>query len=115
MAPRSQLATLAVSVRLDSFTKVKEMMDKMLAELKSQQAEEAKFKAFCREELDETEKATYEKQQKKSDLESSIQRLTSLIAQLNTEISEHNAQIANTETEIKKASQNRETENGAFQ
>merc|ERR1719158_1510601 len=35
-----QLATLAVSAQLDAFTKVKEAMDKMLAELKKQQKEE---------------------------------------------------------------------------
>jgi len=113
--PRSQLSTLAMGVRLDSFTKIKEMMDKMLAELKSQQAKEAKFKAYCRKELDENEKATYAKQQEKKDLESSIDNLQALETRLAKEISEHKAQIAQTEVEIKKASQNRESENAAFQ
>jgi len=36
-SPRAQLSTLAVSVQLDSFTKVKEMMDTLVAELKKQQ------------------------------------------------------------------------------
>mmetsp|Transcript_2851 Transcript_2851/g.7387 ORF Transcript_2851/g.7387 Transcript_2851/m.7387 type:complete len:628 (-) Transcript_2851:388-2271(-) len=38
--PRSQLSTLAVSVQLDTFTKVREMMDKMVASLKEEQEEE---------------------------------------------------------------------------
>eukprot|EP00418_Pyrodinium_bahamense_P053722 CAMPEP_0179180006 /NCGR_PEP_ID=MMETSP0796-20121207/89096_1 /TAXON_ID=73915 /ORGANISM="Pyrodinium bahamense, Strain pbaha01" /LENGTH=513 /DNA_ID=CAMNT_0020883681 /DNA_START=68 /DNA_END=1604 /DNA_ORIENTATION=+ len=39
--PRAQLSALATSAQLDSFEEVKEMMDKMLAELKEQQKEEA--------------------------------------------------------------------------
>jgi len=113
--PRSQLSTLAMSVKLDSFTKIKEMMDKMLAELKTQQAEEAKFKAYCIKELDENEKATFGKNVEKKDLETEIARLAALLAKLAKEIAEHKEQIANTEVEIKKASQNREKENAAFQ
>merc|ERR1712039_439677 len=113
--PRAQLSTLALGVKLDSFTKVKEMMDKMLAELKSQQEEEAKFKAYCIKELDENEKATYNKNQEKKDLEAKIAELTRLLEKLANEIAQHKADIATAETEIKKASQNREQENAAFQ
>jgi len=115
VGPRSQLSTLALGVKLDSFTKVKEMMDKMLTELKAQQEEEAKFKAYCIKELDENEKATYGKNEEKNDLESKIEELTRLLTKLAKEIAEHKAQIATTEVEIKKASQNREAENAAFQ
>merc|ERR1719463_450488 len=59
--PRMQLSTLAVTVGLDSFTKIKEAMDKMVAELKQEQEEEVKFKTYCGKELDLNEKATYEK------------------------------------------------------
>ena len=57
--PRGRLSTLAVAVQLAGFTKVKEMMDTMVAELKKQQAEEVTFKGYCATELDETEKTTY--------------------------------------------------------
>jgi len=113
--PRSQLSTLALGVRLDSFTKIKELMDKMLSELKEQQAEEAKFKAYCIKELDENEKATYGKNEEKKDQEAKVAQLTALLAKLAKEIAEHKAQVATTEVEIKKASQNREAENAAFQ
>merc|ERR550537_1015358 len=43
-APRAQLSTLALSVELDAFTKVKEAMDKMVAELKAEMEEEVKQK-----------------------------------------------------------------------
>merc|ERR1719498_2192503 len=68
-APRSQLATLAVSVQLDSFTKVKEMMDKMVVNLKKEQEEEVKFKAYCTKEFNDNEKATYAKTEEKEDLD----------------------------------------------
>lgn len=53
--PRAQLSTLAMAVQLDSFTKVKEMMDKMLVNLKQEQEDEVEFKAWCVDEFDTTE------------------------------------------------------------
>jgi len=113
--PKAQLSTLAVSVQLDSFTKVKEMMDKMVAELKSQQTEEVEFKSWCNKEFDLTEKNMFNKNEEKKDLEAKIEQLALLMKQLAKEIDEANAQIADTELEIKKASQNREKANAEFQ
>jgi len=112
---RSQLATLALSVRLDSFTKVKEMMDKMVADLKSEQEEEVKFKAYCVTALDKNEKVTYTTEEEKQDLETKLAQLAALIEKLEGEIKEAKVQIADTEVEIKKASENREKENAEFQ
>jgi hypothetical protein len=112
---RMQLSTLAVSVSLDSFTKVKEAMDKMTAELQKEQEEEVKFKAYCTKELNFNEKETYEKTEQKEDLEALIEKLGKLIKKLSEEIADANAQIADTEVAIKKASQVREGENAEFQ
>jgi len=103
------------AVQLDSFTKVKEMMDKMLAELKKQQQEEAEFKAYCIKELDQNEKTTYDKNELREDLEIKIDQLATLIKRLEGEIEAARGQIANTEVEIKKSSQTREGENAEFQ
>jgi len=113
--PRSQLSTLAVAVQLDSFTKVKEMMDTMVSELKTQQAEEVKFKAYCNKELDENEKSVYDKTELKKDLDTKIAQLQSLIEHLTQEIADASSQISTTEVEIKTASQSREAENKEFQ
>merc|ERR1719198_407026 len=113
--PRQQLATLAVSVQLDQFTKVKAMMDEMVATLKEQQAEEVKFKAYCEKELDINEKDTYAKTETKKDLEAKIEQLEALLETLAKEIAEAQQQIADTQVAIKKASQNREGENAEFQ
>ena len=80
--PRMQLSTLAVSVSLDSFTKIKEAMDKMVADLKKEQEEEVKFKTYCGKELDLNEKTTYEKTEQKEDLEDLIAKLAKLIKKL---------------------------------
>merc|ERR1719174_3310141 len=113
--PRMQLSTLAVAIGLDSFTKIKEAMDKMVADLKAEQEEEVKFKAHCTKELNLNEKQTYEKTEEKEDLEAKIAKLTKLIKKLTEEIAAANTQIAETETAILKASQVREGENAEFQ
>jgi hypothetical protein len=113
--PRSELSTLALSVQLDSFTKVKEMMDTMIAELKKEQVEMVKFKSYCIKELDETDKTTYKKTVLKQDLETKIDQLAALMEKLAKEIGEAETNVEDTKTEILKASQNREVENSEFQ
>jgi len=110
-----QLSTLAVSVGLDSFTKIKEAMDKMVADLKKEQSEEVTFKTYCGKELNLNEKETYEKTENKEDLEANIAKLTKHSKKLQEEIAAANTQIAETETAILKASQVREGENAEFQ
>jgi len=114
-SPRMRLSTLAVSVSLDSFTKIKEAMDKMTADLKKEQEEEVKFKTYCGKELNNNEKSTYEKTEEKEDLEALIEKMTKLIKKLTSQIADANAQIAETETAILKAGQVREGENSEFQ
>jgi len=113
--PRTQLSTLAVTVSLDSFTKIKAAMDTMTADLKKEQSEEVKFKAHCGKELDATDKETFRKNEQKDDLETNIEKLAKLMNKLTVEIAAAKAQTAATEVAIKKASQVRESENAEFQ
>lgn len=87
----------------------------MLADLKTEQEHEVKFKANCESEFDTTEKTTFEKNDQKADLEATIEKLAKLQATLKEEIEAANTQIADTEVAIKKASQTRESENAEFQ
>lgn len=114
-SPRAKLSTLAMSVQLDAFTKVKEAMDQMVAELKAEQAEEVKLKEYCTTEFNANEQMTYTKTEEKEDLERKIEQLTTLKERLTKEINEANATIINTEIEIKKAGEAREKENAEFQ
>jgi len=111
----AQLATLAVSMQLDSFTRVKEMMDKMVTDLKTEQAEEVKFKDNCNTEFNENEKTTFTKKEDKADLEAKIESVSKLISTLGEEIEAAKTNIADSEVAIKKASETREKENTEFQ
>jgi hypothetical protein len=113
--PRLQLGQLAVSIGLDSFTQIKEAMDKMLADLKTEQEDEVKFKAYCAKTLNTNEQETYTTNEQKEDLEATIEKLSKLIQKLTEEIADNNKQIADTEVAIKKGSQTREGENAEFQ
>merc|ERR1719490_218921 len=59
------LASLAVRMELDGFAKVKEMMDKMLAELAKQQKDEYAKWEECKKGIDETEDSIKEGEYKK--------------------------------------------------
>jgi len=113
--PRARLSTLAVTVSLDGFEKVKAAMDKMTADLKAEQEEEVKFKAYCTKEFNENEKETFEATDQKDDLEAKMDELEALITKLGEDIAGANKQLADTETGILKASQTREGENAEFQ
>jgi len=113
--PRAQLSTLAVTVQLDSFTKVKAAMDKMVADLKKEQQEEAELKAFCTKEFNQNEKETYDNTEQKEDLEAKMDELAALIKKLGEEIADAQSQIAETQLGVKKASQTREEQNAEFQ
>merc|ERR1719443_2426497 len=114
-SPRAKLSTLAMSVQLDAFTKVKEAMDQMVKELKAEQAEEVKLKEYCTTEFNENEQQTFKKTDEKEDLERKMDQLTTLKERLTKEIEEAKTTIANTEVEIKKAAETREKENAEFQ
>eukprot|EP00928_Gymnodinium_smaydae_P009845 TRINITY_DN13682_c1_g1_i1.p1 TRINITY_DN13682_c1_g1~~TRINITY_DN13682_c1_g1_i1.p1 ORF type:complete len:782 (-),score=272.40 TRINITY_DN13682_c1_g1_i1:93-2438(-) len=114
-APRARLTALASMVQLDSFTKVKAMMDKLVADMKEEQAEEVKFKSYCQKEFRENEKAVHAKSNEKKDLAAKMEQLETLIGKLGGEIKDHEAEITSTKTEVKRASQTREEENAAFQ
>merc|ERR1719456_196135 len=114
-SPQAQLSALAVQAQLDAFTKVKAAIDNMVAELKAQQEEEVKHKAFCNGEFNDNEKITFEKTKQKEDQEAKIEDLTSTIESLTKEIGEAKTQIGELQVEIKKAGERREKENAEFQ
>merc|ERR1719265_978270 len=110
-----QLVLIMTSVHLDAFTKVIAEIDKMIAQLKTQQKDEVEQRDWCIAELNKnnlTMEATYDKQaalmQKIADLESTIEQLTK-------DIEAKTQQIADMQTEMKRASEDREAENADFQ
>jgi len=115
MKRRAQLSALAVTFQLDTFEKVKEEIDKMVAEMRKQQEEEVKFKAYCQNELSKNAKSVFDKSELKQDLEAKLAQLETLVKKLAVEIDEAKVQIETSNIEVKKASQRREAENKEFQ
>jgi len=113
--PHEQLATMAIQVQLDAFTKVKKAIDDMVTELKSQQEEEVKHKAFCIAELNDNEKITYENEQTLKDLKAKISSLADAIEKCEEVIEAAKEEISRMEVELKKASEIRKEENANFQ
>jgi chromosome segregation ATPase len=109
------LSMLASSVELDAFTKVKAMIDKMIVQLKAQQADEVKKNDWCTSELQENEMATMKTKDLKADLEAKIAQLESTIKTLSEEIEKAHLDISDLRVSMQRASENRKAENLDFQ
>merc|ERR1719473_1614091 len=89
-----RLATLAVRVRLDAFTKVKKAIDDMIAALLKEKSDEIKHKDFCVEEFNTNELETEKKEREKADLIAKIEDLTMTIDQLTKAIDTLKSEVA---------------------
>jgi len=110
-----QLASLAVRVRLDAFTKVKEAMDKMLAELKAQQEEEYKKKELCDKEIDETEDSIKVATGAKGDLAAKHKQLSNTLATTESTITALKEEVQTLEVDLKQAGEQRKAANALYQ
>jgi septal ring factor EnvC (AmiA/AmiB activator) len=110
-----ELSMLASSVELDAFTKVKAMIDTMIATLKTQQADEVKKNDWCKAELQENEMTTEKTKSLKADLEAKAGELESTIKTLAGEIEKAHNDIAQLNLDLQRASENRKAENLDFQ
>merc|ERR1711871_1903456 len=110
-----RLATLAVRVRLDAFTRVKKAIDDMIAVLLKEKEDEIKHKDFCVEEFNTNELQTQKKEQEKADLIAKIEDLEHTIKELTEAIDKLKAEIAKMQVQSKRAGEDREKENKEFQ
>merc|ERR1711935_626563 len=110
-----RLATLAVRVRLDAFTRVKKAIDDMVAELTKQNADEIKHKDFCVDEFNTNELQTEKKTRAKSDLTAKIEDLESTIDALTKAIDTLKSDVAELQVQMKRAGEDREKQNKEFQ
>merc|ERR1719162_2581521 len=97
-----RLATLAMHVKLNAFTKVKEEIDGMVADLNKEQADEIKHKDFCTDEFNTNQLQTEKKTRARSDstakigdLEGTITALSGAMTVLKGEVAEMNVQLKN--------------------
>merc|ERR1712225_104178 len=110
-----RLATLAVRVRLDAFTRVKKAIDDMVAQLLKEKEDEIKHKDFCVEEFNTNELQTEKKERAKQDLTAKIEDLELTIKQLTEAIDTLKSEVAEMQVQLKRAGEDREKENKEFQ
>jgi len=111
----AQIAMLAVSAKLDAFTKVKAAIDEMLVELKQQQKDEFEHKEWCNKELRKNAVDHKKKTYKAEDLTKANNVLADTIETLDTEIESLKDAVAECKRVIKRASEDREAANKEFQ
>jgi len=110
-----QLSLLAASAQLDAFTKVKELIDKLDAELTKQQKDEVAHRDWCIDELNRNNRSTEAGNDKKASLEVKIEDLKKTIASLTKDIDASKSAVAEMQNQMKRASENREAENADYQ
>merc|ERR1719502_2038867 len=110
-----RLATLAVRVRLDAFTRVKKAIDDMVSQLLKEKEDEIKHKDFCVEEFNTNELQTEKKERAKQDLTAKIEDLDNTIKSLTAAIDTLKSEVAELQVEMKRAGEDREKENKEFQ
>jgi len=109
------MAALAISVKLDGFTKVKKAMDEMHADLKAQQLAEYELNDSCKKDLNVNEDTTRDRKYDLKNTESTIADLETQIATLTQQIDVLNVEVADTQTSIKAAGEDRAAENKEYQ
>merc|ERR1719265_2203693 len=110
-----RLSSLAVTARLDAFTKVKKSIQDMVDKLIKEKEDEIKHKDFCIEELNNNERDTEMKERDKADLIAKIDDLAMTIDTLAKEIEVLKADVAELQVQMKRAGEDREKANKEFQ
>jgi len=110
-----ELSLLASRAQLDTFTKVKEEIDKMVVELKRQQQDEIEHRDWCIKDLNENKRDTEAAYDRKDKLQNDIADLTKTIEYLTKEIDAATTAVAEMQEQMKRASENREAENADYQ
>jgi len=109
-----QLAALAISVKLDPFTKVHAAIDKMVAALVKEKAEEIKHKDYCVDEFHTNEQNTQKKTHAKINLEAKKADLSQTIKEAKSAIAVVQAEIDDLNLQVKRAGEDRAAEKKVF-
>lgn len=110
-----KLSLLATMLNLDAFTKVKEEIDKMVVQLEKQQKDEVAHRDWCVKELGVNNRSTEAGYDRKESLTTKIADLEKAIETMTQTIDATNADVAELQNQMKRASENREGENAVFQ
>lgn len=109
------LASLAVKVELDDFTRLKKSMEHMISELKQQQTEEADKHDECKKHLGEAEDDLKDANRKKQDLGDENLQLSNTMETIKASITKLKDDVKEMEFELNRAGINRKEENTIYQ
>jgi len=109
------LVSLAVRTELDAFVKVKQAMDKMLAQLQQQQKEEYAKWETCKSDIDKAEDDIKVGMETKEDLDEKHRMLVNEIETLSREISQLQQEDTDMQVALKEAGEQRKAQNGVYQ
>merc|ERR1719324_1798876 len=109
------LSALAIKVRIDAFGKAKEQIQVMIDQLTKESADEVKHKDMCIAELNSNEASTEAATRDRDEAIEKIEALTATIDELTKEIAALKIQVADGQTAMKRAGEDREIENKDFQ
>jgi len=110
-----RLLQLSFTVKLDAFTKVKKAIDDMIQQLLKEKQDEIKLKDFCTESFYQNEMQVERKEREKEDLKKLIQDLEMTIDELTKAIETLKMEIAEMQTQLKRAGDDREKANKEYQ
>lgn len=110
-----RLAALAVEIRLDSFTKVREAIQDMIVQLEKQKADEIHHKDWCNRGLNKNQAETETAHRAHGEANRTIDSLNTTLLETKAEMKALHEAVEEMTTAIKRAGENREKENAAFQ
>lgn len=110
-----KLSAIATQVKLDAFTKVKEAIDQMVANLLKEKQDEVKHRDWCIGSLNENEQQQTNKNRDHAEVVARIEDYNQNIESLTQSIDTLNKQVAELEVQLKRAGEDRAAENKEFQ
>lgn len=111
----AKVAKLATSVQMDVFAKVAAEIDKIVAELGRQQSDEVSQRDWCTEEFAANGRSNAAGEDKKQGLETKMTDLETSVEKATQDITRAEAENAEAQKQMQRASEAREAENADFQ
>eukprot|EP00933_Yihiella_yeosuensis_P026014 TRINITY_DN201_c3_g1_i1.p1 TRINITY_DN201_c3_g1~~TRINITY_DN201_c3_g1_i1.p1 ORF type:complete len:671 (-),score=248.76 TRINITY_DN201_c3_g1_i1:121-2133(-) len=110
-----RLVALSVQAKLDSFTKVRAAIDEMTAALKKEEQDEVDQKQFCTDSFNKNTAAVAAEKDAKQGFENQVAQLGEKLNVIAGEVEKLNGQVAETNKEMKLATENRAKEKADFE
>jgi len=109
-----RLSSIAMRVKLDAFTKVKESIAAMVTQLQKEKEDEIKHKDFCVAEFNKNSLQADEKQRQKAHLSATMEDIQGTINSESKDIAELKASVADLQAQLQRATEEREKQKQEF-